>query len=155
MTASSKLSLSDEDKVHVLISMMASVREHVTDWHNRAYNAAAWSVGLMVAIAAFAINRHQASIFTRLLLAMSVVVFLALGQGYLRRARKAIEGNGRVLIKCEAALQLTEVDSYLNDQRFFDVPSDGEWVHAEDFLVLSWFHLAIGLGCAILILVLG
>ena len=141
----SDISIDDNHKVEVILSVMNSARKHVIEWHNRAYTSTTWSISIMVGVGVFCIKQDDLVDFKWIFFVISILSFLVLGQNYLSNIKNALEGNGRVITKCEDALRLNEEKFYLKSGKIFEPSEFGEWVHPEDVDTLIRLHLLVGI----------
>lgn len=145
MARQSSLNLNDDRKMQIIVSLMSSVREHISEWHGRSYTVTTWSTGILLGITSYWLSRGGSGILERTLFGVGTVLFGTVGQIYLHYSHIALKENGRVLVRCEAALRLTETGTYFADEPFFPPSPSGEWLPARDIITLRYFHAVAGL----------
>lgn len=146
--STSNISGNEIRKSEVILSVMNSVRRHVTEWHSRAYTSTTWSIGIMLGIAAYFLKPKSSNNSELALVVIGISSFLFLNQLYLWQAKKALEDNGKVIVKCEIALRLQgrgNEDFYLKEKTFFGSSREGKWVPAKDINYLRVLHGVAGI----------
>lgn len=138
----SNLNISDDKKIDILINLMNSFRTNVQAWTERAYKLTIWSVGIMISSVSYCFL-HSETITKKGLIFISIALFVfgLLTQLYLSAAQRAHKGNGIAISKCEAALKLCDLGSYLKNELFFGY--SGKWLSSKSLRVLQIFHLAV------------
>lgn len=143
MIIHSKLNIESDRKVDVVLSVMNSMREQIGQWHNRSYSVATWSIVVLLGIVAYWFKSGNSA--DKEFFVIGMFLFVIMSQIYLHFSQDAIKKNGRVLAKCETVLRLTEQDTYVCNDTFFDPSPTGEWVTPVEIKALRWFHLVVGL----------
>ena len=119
-----QIDISDEKKVDVLVSLIASSKTNILTWGERAFKATSWSVGIILSIVGYYIlHGNMMPLKGRIFITLGIILFGLLTQIYLASAKRAHTGNGYVLVKCESALRLCEKATYFEDYEFFAVVS--------------------------------
>jgi hypothetical protein len=134
---------SSEKRIDVLLSVYSDIRNSVEHWEDRIYNASVWSSGILLSAVTFLYQQKLAGSGSqrldglRIALAVAVLVFGIITQGYLYFAVEAFKKNSRFLIKTEAALRLCRKGEYFGMYPL--VGFSGEWVknHRQRFLRIS------------------
>lgn len=137
-----KLEPNDEKKVDVLISLMNTSKFNILSWSERAYKATSWSVGIILAIVGYFILHGNLMPFKgRIIITLGTILFGFMTQLYLSAAKRAHNGNGYVLVKCESALRLCEKGTYFKEQEFFGF--SGQYLPSKSLKVLRMFHIVV------------
>ncbi len=138
----SNLEISDQKKVDIIIALLASFRNTVQIWTERAYKTTIWSIGIMLSIVGYWILHGESLLGKgRLFFAVALFIFGLLTQLYLSVAQRAHRGNGIAIAKCEAVLKLCDKNSFFDGERFFGY--SGKWLPSESLKVLQVFHWVI------------
>ncbi|MCY2996193.1 MAG: hypothetical protein NTY19_51340 [Planctomycetota bacterium] len=142
----SALTISDDKKVDVILSVMSSVRTHIAEWNSRAYTATSWFVAILLLLPSYMLTAPSSITLTmsdKLILSAGIFVFGVFGQIYLHFAHDALRNNGRALVRCEAVLQLGDPKAYFKTVDFFSLNPKGEWVTAKDIITLRILHFVV------------
>ena len=136
------ITLTDDKRADVLISVMNSIRQNILSWTERSYKVTSWSVGILLSVLSFWILYGDPnSLKTRFIIALGLFIFGSFTQLYLLSALRAFRGNGDALIKCEAALKLCNAGFYSKDKPFFGY--SGQWLSSKSLTVLRLFHVSV------------
>ena len=132
----------DGKKADIIIALMIETKQTIQKWGERALTATSWSVGIVLSIVAYYIL-HGNSITGRgrFVIGFGVLLFGILTQLYLYSARRAHEGNGVVLIKCQAALKMHNIGEYFKDDIFCGY--DGKYPKSKSLKILNFFHIIV------------
>jgi hypothetical protein len=150
--------LDKEDKKDILISIMNSIRMHLDPLGNFAYRAAIWSVGILLTLCAIWLGVAskvdvdlQLIRSYRFLFVLGLILIGLLSSIYIYTIILAIKGNGNVLVRCEAALKLTEKDCYLKGEKFF-MHKSKNWVIPYSIYALLSINIAATILAIVIVL---
>jgi hypothetical protein len=143
MNFHSRLNIDSDRKAEVVLLVMNSIRGEIRGWHGRSYAVATWSIAVLLGVVAYWLKSGNCS--DQIFYVIGMLFFAVMSQIYLYFSQIAIKKNGQVLVKCEAALRLTEQDAYIDGKKFFDPSKKGEWVIPVEIRALRWFHLVVAL----------
>jgi hypothetical protein len=116
----SALSLSDDKKADIIVSLLGICHDSLAAWTTRAHEAITWAVGITFAVVSFVfVSPEKVSLSAAIVISIGLLLFGIMIQLYVRSARRAYSGNRLAIVKCEAALRLYEQRVYLDPQAFF------------------------------------
>jgi hypothetical protein len=138
----SALTITDEKKVEILIAMMHDVRNSIESWSNRSFQAVSWSGGILLAFIGYWITNDKDLTFNyRIIIAIGICLYGVLMQIYLLRVKFAHKGNGELLSKIEAALNLHKPDEFIKCEPFLVYSK--KWIQPKSHKILQVTNLLI------------
>jgi len=138
----SALTISNDKKVELLISIMNELRADHISWIDRSYKAAMWSIGLLVTAMSYVLmEKNNIPENGLIFIVIGMTLFGIVAQLFFCAARNAHHGIGAAIVRCEAGLRLCEAGSYLNDQPFFGY--SGEWIPPTQITILQILHFVV------------